>query len=540
MNRRHFHCLATGILAIGRTVAGETKRPRAPFRLLYSNDTTNVGGVVSPYHKAREPFLPEMLEASVDETAGKGVDAHFLQPGLGMVPMWPSKVLPLAEHYQWIKERYNQEPDVYGKYVLGGGDVVKVFLDRCREKGLAGFISLRMNDAHHKEFADTPQGQKPGGNLAMSVTRWYAEHPEWRIKAGSKRGADVVLNWAVPEVRARPLALIGELCAQYDLDGLELDFMRFPSLFRAEETTAAQRVAIMAGFVQEVRAILDRTARAGKHRWLCLRIPCLLKGLDALGLDPAALTEAGADMLNVSASYFTAQTTDLAEIRRQAPAAAVYLEMCHSTWNGEKLQAGYDVFPFRRTTREQFQTTAHLAYARGADGVSLFNFAYFREHGSPRRGLFGEPPFDVLPSLTKPASLAKLPQHWFLAPGWDNPYVRPPILPREVSARKTATFQMDMAPPSGGWTKDARLRLQFSQPLAGAALRVRLNGQELAATEDISETFATPFSTMLGEPNQLRAWIVPAAHLYDGVNALEVTLLGGGKVKITFIDLAVK
>ena len=121
MNRRHFlHILAaTPLLA-------SDSRPKPPFRLLYSNDTTNITSCVSPFHKARQPFSKEMLEATVDEVAGTGVDAHFLQPGLGMVPMWPSKVLPLAEHYAWIQQRYQQGPDSFGKFVLGGGDVVNV------------------------------------------------------------------------------------------------------------------------------------------------------------------------------------------------------------------------------------------------------------------------------------------------------------------------------------------------------------------------------------------------------------------------------
>jgi hypothetical protein len=173
-----------------RTAAGGRIAPEAPFRVLYSNDTTNITSCVSPFHQAREPFRQEMLEASVDEVAGL-VDAHFLQPGLGMVPLWPSKVLPLAEHYAWIKQRYGQKPDSFGQFgqfVLNGGDVVKVFIDRCRAKGQAAFISFRMNDAHHKEFVDPKPGDKPGSSIGMSVTKFYAAHPEHRIKPGSQRG----------------------------------------------------------------------------------------------------------------------------------------------------------------------------------------------------------------------------------------------------------------------------------------------------------------------------------------------------------------
>ena len=89
MKRRHFiHTLAAVPL-----LAADAQR-KAPFRVLYSNDLTNITSCVSPFHAAHEPFRAEMLDATVDEVAGL-VDAHFLQPGLGVVPLWPSKVIDL-------------------------------------------------------------------------------------------------------------------------------------------------------------------------------------------------------------------------------------------------------------------------------------------------------------------------------------------------------------------------------------------------------------------------------------------------------------
>ncbi len=499
---------------------------------------TNIMSCVSPFHKAREPFRAEMLEATVDEVAGL-VDAHFLQPGLGLVPMWPSKLMPLDAHYAWIKERYGQGPDSFGKFVLGGGDVMKVFIDRCRQKGQAAFVSVRLNDAHHKEFADPKPGDKPGSSIGMSVSRFYVEHREWRIKPGSLRGADLVMNWAVPEVRAEKLALIRELCENYDIDGLELDFLLFYSFFRTEETTHEQRCAIMTGFVQEVRALLDRTAREGKRRWLCARVPCYVPTLDLLGIDLKSMVGAGLDMMNASAHYFTTQQHDLPAIRKQCAGAALYFELCHTTWNGPKVAAGYDVFPFRRATHEQLHTSAHLAYARGADGISLFNFAYYREYGSgPGRGPFGEPLFESLRTLRDPKALAKEPQHWFLAQGWRSPGAKPTSLPRRIEPGKPAKFTFDLAPPEGGWQGAMRLRVQADKSLGASEWLATFNGEALAGTADVSEPFAVPYPVMLGKPEELRAWTVPAKLLREGKNSAEVTLVKGEGVTIGFVDLA--
>ena len=536
MNRRRFlQTSAVLPLLDARLSAADQTGHQAPYRVLYSNDTTNLSGCISPFHKKGEPFRLSMLEASVDEVAGL-VDAHFLQPGLGMVPMWPSKVLPLEEHYRWLKERYNQEPDSFGRIVLSGGDVVKTFVDRCRLRGQAPFISFRLNDAHHKEFADTKPGEKTG-YLGMSVTRFYEEHPEYHIVPGSKRSGDLVQNWAIPAVRESKFALIRELCENYDLDGLELDFMRFYGFFPAE-VPVEQRRSIITDFVKQVRELLDRTTREGKRRWLCARIPCYLKAFDPLGIDVSAMVAAGLDMVNASASYFTLQQTDLPAIRRLAPNAAHYLELCHSIWNGEKLVVGYDTFVFRRATQEEMQTAAHLAYARGAQGVSAFNFAYYREHGSPGRGPFAEPPFEVFKHLKDPAWLAKQPQHWFLAPAWNNPFVRPPLLPRKVKSGSTTKFTLDLAPPDGGWKTGGRLRIQLEKaPANGSQWTARLNGTELTSSDDVSEPFPNPYPSMLGKPEQMRTWIVPVSVPRDGKNKLELSLKSGEEATLNYLDL---
>jgi hypothetical protein len=536
MKRRHF-LQGTAALAAMPSMAADL-RPKAPFRIIYSNDSTNITSCVSPFHAAREPFRREMLEATVDEVAGL-VDAHFLQPGLGMVPMWPSKVLPLDAHYAWIKERYGQKPDSFGRFVLDGGDVVKVFIDRCHQRNQTAFISVRMNDAHHKEFTDPKPGDKPGTSIGMSVTRFYAEHPEYRLKTGSLRGADLVQNWNEPEVRAQKLSLIRELCENYDLDGLELDFLRFYRFFREDETPLSRRHAIMTGFVKEVRELLNRTARNGRHRWLCARVPCHLPPLDVLGLDLRSLVDIGLDMVNASSHYFTTQQHDLAAIRQQTQGATLFFELCHTIWKGDKVAAGYDVFPFRRATREQLHTAAHLAYSRGADGISLFNFAYYRQHGQGEgRGLFGEPPFEALKAMRDPTILAQQPQHWFLASGWRAPGMKPLSLPRPIMVGQSATFHFDLAAPADGWKGSGRLRLQADRSLAGTEWIATFNGEPILATSDVTEPFPVRYPSMLAKPDELAAWKIPAGLASEGGNRFSIMLKSGESLSVQFVDLA--
>jgi len=242
-------------------------------------------------------------------------------------------------------------------------------------------------------------------------------------------------------------------------------------------------------------------------------------------------------MINLSVSYYTEQQTDLAAIRKQVPDAAIYLEMCHCTTTGRRLtEDGGDNMLYRRTTDEQYYTAAHLAYARGADGVSAFNFVYYREHGTPGRGPFNEPPFHIFERIRAPGWLARQPQHYFLS---DRGYANRQ-LPKKLESDSIHTFTMDMAPPEGGWKTDGKLRVQGRESLDKSQLAARFNGVDLETTSDVSEPYPNPYSPMLGKPEELRAWVVPSGLLKNGLNSIEISLIEGEPAEIIFLNLAVK
>ncbi|MEW6355147.1 MAG: hypothetical protein AB1696_02380 [Planctomycetota bacterium] len=510
------------------TDAADTKgRAKAPFKVLFSNDTTNLQTCISPYHKKGEHFTEAMLRASVDEA--EGADVHLLQPGLGWVPWWQSKAYPPAEHYRWFQERTGCKPDDFGQYVMDGGDLVKVFVDECRKKGQSPFVSLRMNDTHHLDYVDEKHPS------AKYSSRFYAEHPEYRIGPDKKKGDQRVQNWAIPEVREHKFAFIKELCENYDIDGFELDFMRFPAYFRLKETTSEQRSKIMTDFVRRVRELLDRTAKPGQKRWLCARIPCMASAHDMLGIDLPALAEAGLDMANLSAFYFTQQQTDLALIRKQVPDMTLYLEMTHCTLTGPKRGEGGDNFLFLRTTDEQFYTTAHLAYARGADGVSLFNFVYYREHGTPGRGPFNEPPFHVLKRLRQPDWLAKQPQWYVLAKNWNRPSPDPPPLPVRLSEGQSHAVTLDMAPNAS--TKEGLLRLMTEEKGAEFGWVVEVNGAPLQRTDFVRKPLDNPHEADIAGPEQYVCYRCPRSAVKDGLNAVTIRIEKGGPATVVYLDL---
>jgi hypothetical protein len=550
MNRRSFIQVAGGvaaglpITAVGAsdsrnkeapytTVgASANRKKKAPFKILYSNDSTNIITCVSPYHKRVDPLTTEMIQATVDEVAG--VDVHMLQPGLGWIPWWKSKIYPAAEHYRWVKEQTGFGADDFGKWVLAGNDLLQVFVDRCRQRGQVPFVSYRLNDGHYQENVGTTNPLAIPA--AVMVSRFYAEHPEYRIGTDRMNWDQRVQNWAIPEVREYKFSLIREICENYDIDGFELDFMRHTSYFRLGETTVEQRARIMTEFVGRVRRVLDETARGGRHRWLCARVPSFLVAHDPLGIDLPAMVEAGLEMVDLSSYYFTVQQTDLPIVRKMVPGAAVYLEMTHSAYNGPSVPGAYDSFPFVRTNDQEFYTGADLAYTRGGDGVSLFNFVYYREHGTAGRGPFNEPPFHVLKHLGDRGWLQNQPQWYLLSKSWSNALLlgdRP--LPQTFHPGERHIFMLDLVPRVQ--YQKGLIRLRCLRDASGSTWTLSLNGTKLAPIDYVAKPIENPYNAYLGEPGEYACFSCPPGIARDGHNELAVTMDHGDPLTVEYLDL---
>lgn len=488
-----------------------------PYRVLYSNDVTHIVSCVSPYHKKGEGFTEDMLKASILETADKGVDVHMLQPGLGWIPWWKSKLYPADEHYKAFMKRTGLQPDAFGQYMINGGDMVQVFVDVCKSSGMAPFISLRLNDGHHLENIGTNNPR------VIWVSKFYRKHPKYRIGPNIRSWDEHVLNWAIPEVREHKLSFIKEICENYDIDGLELDFMRHSSYFQLDKTTASQRTQIMTRFVSRVRRLLNRTEKQGKHRWLCVRVPCHLAAHKRLGIDLVKFVAAGVDMVNLSPGFVTEQQTDLGKIRKLVPDVALYLELTHCISRRENVTgSGYDNFRFCRTTDEQFYTAAHLAYSRGADGVSTFNFVYYREHGTSGRGPFDEPPFHVLEHLNDPKWLAKQPHEYFLGNLSDVFQIPNDEAPKMTHVGEGRLFELDMTQPEEGWKGRGKLFIHGDEPFKKGNWKAIFNGHELKACNDISGPYSSLYVPCPDLKKHLLIWDVPTHVLRDGKNRVEV------------------
>ncbi|MGE4489436.1 MAG: hypothetical protein AB7E95_07835, partial [Kiritimatiellales bacterium] len=236
-NRLIIPLMALGIVVAGCQSAPDHS-PSSPFRVLYNSDLTHIRTCISPYYKAGEEFNIDMLKASIDEAADAGCDAHMLAPLFTYVPAWKSKIYPIEEHIEWLKSRFpGIEISDYLKCLAEGTDIVGVYVDRCKEKGIAPFISVRINDWHTREWIGCPPDTKLNWYPPHGLDKWRSTHPEYWVADAEERAAaeslltddrkadfrryselsgilrdQRTLNWRYDAVRERMFGFIREIC----------------------------------------------------------------------------------------------------------------------------------------------------------------------------------------------------------------------------------------------------------------------------------------------------------------------------------------
>lgn len=416
-----------------------------------------------------------------------------------------------------------------------GIDQFEVWLRRARHHGVGAFLSMRMNDCHGLEgHGDWWRHRKKGEDqehYRLHATDFWKRNPQFRRAAYRyERSFESAFDYAHPEVREHHLKLIAEVLERYDLDGLELDWMRWIFCF-APGGEAAGR-AILTGFMQQVHALRLRAEQRLGHRVLLRhRIPAEPEACDALGFDVPAWRDAGAvDEIILSAFGGCANFDYPIPLwRRLLGRELRILALAEAT---------VSAFPGASANDYHFQWgAASAALERGADGIYLFNECYRETGSSAERRLL----LEMLSSLGSPATLERRARRYAVTYSQVNGPGRPagPVLPIPLAnavigasiGRLAETITLRM--PIGRRAENSRyvLRLGFSRDTPSAALDsmpVWVNTRQVMAGaplvyEDLTAA-AFPQGGGLKIPEAaavLREYEIPWDALCDDVNVVE-------------------
>ena len=176
-------------------------------------------------------------------------------------------------------------------------DPVEIVMERARLRGMNAFLTFRMNELHDVDKPESPL-----------LGEFWKAHPEWRV-GGYEGWGKEALNYAVPEVREYFFSLLKETVGRYDLEGFELDFMRFPYYFPlrpdsmkaycgdthgfcvARAADDGQRCCLVTGTSDTPRCTGPRLAKACAHLAATRRQWCREGLIDFLAIAPFLSTK---------------------------------------------------------------------------------------------------------------------------------------------------------------------------------------------------------------------------------------------------------
>jgi hypothetical protein len=354
-----------------------------------------------------------------------------------------------------------------------GVDPFAACIRYSRTKDISPWVSMRMNDTHYI-------------NDPHKANTFWTQHPEFRCSPGGG------LNFALPEVRAHHLALIEEILDRYDIDGLELDWMRFCHHFKPGEAKAG--CATLTEFMRQVDELAAAAGdRLGHPVSIAARVPAVPEFSHGLGLDAVAWVQKGlVDILIASSTWMPADRNTPIESWRQliGPVPHEYhLAASMGLW----VKCDPGGVAMRNDLESARGFTANMR-DRGTDMIYLFNhfnmsdfeYSLVASDGSRREhNIFRELVSEAthLPNALKKPRRHILTFHDTAPPGIANP--RP--LPTELRSDKAIQFSIHTGPTPKTGNVTVRVGLAEQAGVWEARIGAGLNGVECRNIADLNK-----------------------------------------------------
>ncbi len=362
-----------------------------------------------------------------------------------------------------------------------GVDPVGRMIQRCRQRSISPWVSIRMNDAHDVLLLKSPLH-----------SRFWMEHPEyWRVPGLQWKGghwSNRCLNYGLEPVRDHAMALVREVCDRYDMDGLELDWNRFPLHCRGGEEI--EKGKLLTEWLVEVRNVVRAAEKKRKHPIrLVARVPARPEVALGTGRDAVGWARRGLIDHLVVAPFFATTDFDVPVER--------WLKLLEGTGVGvtvglETRVQSYPGGPLLPNTPELRRGAATAALARGSQGIYVFNY-------------FNVP--------TKMPNLLREMHSVDAMKGKDRGYavtfvdinvpgkVISPALPKKLAPGCSADFRLFIGPkPIAGARGEVRLILAGDKPDDPCKAHVVVNGQPATPVKQsftfADETFREGYNTV--------------------------------------------
>ena len=278
------------------------------------------------------------------------IDSIWWNWGEGHQSPYPSKVMPLYDH------------EGYRKWAAEGVDIMRIFLEATRERGLEAFYSYRVN----------------GSDNDLVVTReipMKQRHPEWLLAGPWAPDRKIFWDFRNQEIRDYKLSILREVVENYDFDGIEIDFARGPITLPLGQQWKYRRH--LTDFMSKVRDLTLKAAeQRGRPILLAARLPASIEGCRIDGIDIETWTSR--QLLDIIVLGCRSFEGDVAAYRRLTAGTPIKLL---GGSDEHHTSDGYD-WPPIEVLRGVFANW----WQQGVDGIYCFNWTYAMKEDADRIG----------------------------------------------------------------------------------------------------------------------------------------------------------
>ena len=433
-------------------------------RIIFNNDGNE------PVYLCKTTSPEELLGYRTTPLAGTHVDSIFYCT-------WSSG-FGLFTHDTKVGEVFSTREGLFSRnlaptMLAAGTDPLRVMTEFGRKHRIEIFWSFRLNDTHDGSGADY-------GPIMFRANRLKREHPEWLIGSPAQKpkyGAWSAVDFTRPEIRDLAFRYVEEVCRNYEVEGVEIDFFRHPVFFKRAAQSGTEcndeERGMMTELMRRIRAMTEQEGmRRGRPILVAVRVPDSVEYSRAVGIDLKRWLGDGLIDLLVTGGYYRINDTSYSVALGHEHGVKVYPSLDESRVRDPDARK-------LRSSTAAYRGRALEAWSAGVDGVYLFNAfdpkdPIWRELGSPT--VLAGADHDYFASMLGQGAAAggAYPHVGFMRIPRLNPAT--PIALRP-GATETVTFQTGAFRAStAGRAASVALRLQFNRPPAADSIAVRING----------------------------------------------------------------
>ena len=432
-------------------------------RMIFNNDGDDVSQVreATPqaFWEARSLGLEDSYADSIFYSTGGNFHQHQYD---SRVPEVRAELIRLGMMNDPFEHGYLNHARAF---IEQGRDCLQLTIDFCRKHKMEIFWSLRMNDIHDNWYPP-------------AVSALKREHPELLLFRPEDIGKPkqgilephmnaTAVDYGRQEIRDLQYSIFRDVCERYDVDGIELDFMRQPIFFRPTMEglpVGQEHIDIITDFMVRVRELAEKV---GKDRGRPILIACSVPNLPELarsiGLDVEEWLKKDLIDIIVASLEHTPFTGSLGQM--------------------VKMKDRYNVPVYARIegalvgtlgSIDRWVGAATNAWRSGVDGIQTFN--QFDPHWEGWR-ILGDP--DVMVGMDKTFALDNKNYRT-----WDHVIEREGRLPAELTEGKSRILNLSVGDDIAGYARSGKtpllkMAIKLESMTFSDKIEFRLNGSIL-------------------------------------------------------------